>query len=183
MSIISATTPFGPHRASDWSKGSSRLAKRLCDASQFLRNLRVQLRFGELSRAPLRFLRLEVLEEFIECDWIAREADAWDADLPSAIGQRHASLQALKDAIQIRSLLFYTLPDVDRAVLRVYRQSARLEEELIIAGTAERGDRPARSVRSLAMRAQLLGFRFSLEDNVLTKLSCEPSRRVANGRP
>jgi hypothetical protein len=43
-------------------------------------------------------------------------------------------------------------------------------DELIITGTSEKSDRHARSVRSLAMRAQLLGFRFSLNDGVLNKL-------------
>ncbi len=178
MSIISSITPFGSDRASDWPKDGTRLAKQLCDASQFLRGLRVQLRFGELTRAPLRLMRFQMLEDLIECDWVAREPDTWDADLPTAIGQRHASLQALKDAIEVRNLLFYCLPGAETAILRVYRQEGRREEELIIAGAAERSDRPARSIRSLAMRAQMLGFRFSLENDILHKLPPETHLRV-----
>ena len=41
MSKVSATTPFDPQPENWWSKGSSRLAQQLCDASQFLRGLRV----------------------------------------------------------------------------------------------------------------------------------------------
>ncbi|HEV2275606.1 MAG TPA: hypothetical protein VGR96_15650 [Acidobacteriaceae bacterium] len=170
MSIISATSPFDSDKANEWSKGSSGLAKRLGDASHFLRNFRVSLRFGELTRAPLRLLRFQMFQDLIECDWLSREPDPWDVDLPSSIGQRHASLQALKDAIEVRNLIFYCVPGVDSALLRVYRSSPRRKDELIIAGSAERSDRPARSIRSLAMRAQLLGFRFSLENDILHEL-------------
>jgi hypothetical protein len=51
-------------------------------------------------------------------------------------------------------------------------------DELIITGTSEKSDRHARSVRSLAMRAQLLGFRFSLNDGVLNKLPLDAQLRV-----
>lgn len=93
------------------------------------------------------------------------------------MGRRHASLQALKDAIDVRNLLFYCVPAVDAGVLRVYRSGANYDE-LIITGTSERSDRHARSVRSLAMRAQLLGFRFSLNDGVLNKLPLDAQLRV-----
>jgi hypothetical protein len=177
MSLISATTPFDAVTVDTRSKGSSRLAKRLCDASHFLRDLRIQMRFGELTRAPLRLLRFQISEDLMECDWIAREPDPWDADLPCSVGRRHASLQALKDAIDVRNLLFYCVPAVDTALLRVYRPGANYDE-LIITGTSERSDRHARSVRSLAMRAQLLGFRFSLNDGVLNKLPPDAQLRV-----
>ena len=167
---ISATTLVDPNRAGTWSESSLRLAKRLCDVSHFLRDLRVHLRFGELTRAPLRMLRFQVSEDVAECDWMARAPDPWDADLPAGIGQRHASLQAIKDAIDLRNLLFLALPEVDKARLRVYRASARSDGDLIIVGNSERGDNPARRIHSLAMRAQLLGFRFSLENGILHRL-------------
>lgn len=177
MSLISASTPFDAAKVDTRPRGSSRLAKRLCDAGHFLRDFRVHMRFGELTRAPLRLLRFQLSEDFVECDWVAREADPWDADLPGSVGQKHASLQALKDAIDVRNLLFRILPGADTALLRVYR-SGPSDDELIITGTSERRDRHAPSVRSLAMRAQLLGFRFSMNDGVLNELPVDAQLRV-----
>jgi len=62
--------------------------------------------------APLRLLRLELYGETVECDWVARPADPWDMDLAPSVSERHASAQALDDAIAIRELLFRLLPDV-----------------------------------------------------------------------
>ncbi len=159
------------------SKARARLAKRISDASHFLRDFRVRMRFGELTRAPMRLLRFQMSEARAECDWVAREPDSWDANLPSSVGQRHASLQALKDAIAVRNLLFDIVPEVDTALLRVYR-SGPGSGELIIAGTSERTDWHARSVRSLAMRAQLLGLRFSMENGILNELSLDLQSQV-----
>jgi hypothetical protein len=177
MSLISATTPFDAVRVDARSKGSSRLAKRLCGAGHFLRDLRIQMRFGELTRAPLRLLRFQISEDLVECDWVAREPDPWDADLSRRVGQRHASMQAIQDAIDVRNLLFDIVPGADTALLRAYRSGPGFDE-LIIAGTSERSDRVARSVRSLAMRAQLLGFRFSLDDGILNELPLDADLRV-----
>ena len=173
MSTSSATSPFDPHRDNWWSKGSSRLAKQLCDASQFLRGLRVQLRFGRLTRAPLHLLRFQIEEDVVECDWIARLPDPWDADLARDIGRRHASLQALRDAIDVRALLFHSLPQVETARLRIYGEESLHSRELLIDGYVNRGDSAFCSVRSLAMRAKLLGFRFSLENGILNRLNRE----------
>ncbi len=145
--------------------------KRLCDVGYLFRGWGVQLRFGHLSRAPLRLLRLELRGNAAECDWVARTADPWDADLPRPLGDRHASLQALEDAIDVRDLLFSVLQGVDTATFRVYRESAGIERELIIAGTVTRQHSAARSIRSLAMRAKLLGLQFWLEDGILEALS------------
>lgn len=170
MSLISATSPFDPQRENWWSKGSSRLAKQLCDASQFLRGLRVQLRFGRLTRAPLRLIRFQVEDNVAECEWIARQPDPWDADLARDIGRRHASLQALRDAIDVRALLFDSLPQVETARLRIYGERSVHSRELLIDGYVNRNDSTFRSVRSLAMRAKLLGFRFSIENGILNRL-------------
>ena len=56
------------------------------------------------------------------------------------IRERHASLQALKDAIDVRALLFETMPYVATADLRVYRMTAHYERELIITGCVQRID-------------------------------------------
>jgi hypothetical protein len=172
MSSASPISPFDPAGDDWWSKGSSGLAKQLYSASLFLRQFRLHLRYGELSRAPLRILRFQINDNVAECDWVARQQDPWDLGLASSIGRRHASLQALKDAIEIRSLLFAALPDIETARLRTFRES-RQSREVIITGSVRRRDGSYRSVHSLAMRAKLIGFRFSMENDVLCRLKDE----------
>jgi hypothetical protein len=155
------------------SRGGAGLMESLCAAGEFVRALRVKLRFGELTRAPLRLLRLQVTETDVECDLLARHPDRWDAGLAGKVRQRNEAQQALQDAIQVRALLFKTLPGLDRGELRIYR-ATESGRELIAAGRVERGDRVARNVRSLAMRAKLLGFQFNFEDDVLLRMTPEP---------
>jgi len=166
MSSAFPISPFDPE--GDWgSTGTSKLAKRLCEVGVFARTLRVRMRYGDLTRAPLRMIRFQLKECVAECDWIARVPDPWDAGLRPEIGQRHASLQALKDAVDVRSLLFEMMPDVDAAYLRIYRGAPLRARELIISGHVNRIAPSFRSVHSIAMRAKLLGFRFSLENDLL----------------
>ena len=141
--------------------------KQLWEIADFVRNLHRRLRFGELSRAPLKLLRLELRGDEAECEWMARPADPWDAVLPPSVGERHASLQALEDSLAVRSLLFSAMPTLSSAVFRVYRQDDGEHAELIITGTVTREDQAAANVCSLAMRAKLCGLRFSLADGVL----------------
>src|SRR6266699_2590703 len=103
------------------------MIKQLCDIRNVITRLRVQLRFGRLSRAPLRLLRLEWRGDHVECDWIARSYDEWDKALPRPLSEGNASLQALEDAIIVRDLLFYALHDISSATFRFYRQL--VEEE------------------------------------------------------
>jgi len=141
--------------------------------ADFVRSLRREMRFGQLSRAPLRLLRLELLEKTLVCDWIARPADVWDAGLPQPVKDRNESHQALADAISIRGLIFDALPDLDLAVLRAFRQSAREPPELIIVGSICRDDPGIHQRASLVMQAKLSGFRFSLQDGRLESISFE----------
>jgi len=171
MSIASVFSPFDSERGDLWSMDRPKLARQLWNASQFLRGLRIQMRFGELSRAPLQLLRFQMLGDVVECDWLARLPDAWDADLSHSVRQRHASLQTIKDAIDVRALLFDTLPQIETAHFCVYRESSSYARELIIAGCAQRNDNSSRWVHSLAMRAKVLGFRFNLEWDVLNPIS------------
>src|SRR2546429_9205810 len=120
--------------------------KRLWELGYFVRGLRIGMRFGELSRAPLRLLRLQLRENQVECDWMARPADEWDKDLPPAIGEHNASLQALKHAMAARELLFCALPGGDNAIFRVYAPPARAHPELLTARTVTRADRVSRLV-------------------------------------
>jgi hypothetical protein len=148
--------------------------KALWEASEFVHKLRGQLRFGRLSRAPLKLLRFEVRGEAAECEWMARPADAWDADLPLGFGERNASAQALEDSLAVREMLFAAMPGVSSAVFRVYRAvetaQAGAEADLIIVGTVERDEQVAGNIRSLAMRAKLFGFRFWMDNGVLGTL-------------
>jgi hypothetical protein len=152
---------------------SMSLTMQLYGIGYFIRTLGVQLRFGHLTRAPLKLLRLELRGDAVQCDWVARPADPWDADLPHPVGDRHASAQALEDAIAVRDLIFRALPGINSAALRVYRGSASTAPELIIEGAVAREQSASRSVRSLAMRAKLCGLRFWLEDGILEALGSE----------
>ena len=173
MSLVPASSAFDSY-TNEWRRERKpNLAKQLCDAGNFLRSMRIRMQFGELSRAPLKLLRLHIVGEVVKCDWLARVPDAWDADLAPEFGERHASLQALRDAIDVRELLFAALPFVETADFRVYRESADHAREMIITGCTQRNDNASRSVHSLAMRAKILGFRFQLEDEVLRKISNE----------
>jgi hypothetical protein len=139
----------------------------LWEAADFVRKVRTRLRFGEMSRAPLTLLRLEVSNSEVECDWIMRPPDAWDEDLPRSIREANISHQTLRDALRIREMLFAAFDDVCSAKLRVFRYTQSDETELIMTGTVLRDDEVPTRIQSLAMRAQLCGFRFSMPDGVL----------------
>lgn len=170
MSFASAALPTDPYQEEWRPPESAGLFRQLRNASYFLRNLRFQMRYGKLSRAPLQLLRFQVAAENVECDWIARSSDPWDVDLPYQIQNRHKSLQALSDAIEIRSLLFESLPQAKTAHLRVFRMSGDYEPEIIITGCTHRIDHSSRNLHSLIMRAKILGFRFNLEGDRLQRI-------------
>jgi hypothetical protein len=150
-----------------------KMFRHLCELGDFARRVRVQARYGELSRARLSLLRVEWCSEYAECDWLARPADPWDAGLPATVGKRNASMQALHDAIKIRSLLFRVMPELQTAELCAYRYSPEESLELIVSGTVNRNVKAPASVRSLAMRAKLFGFSFWLDEGVLENLQQE----------
>jgi hypothetical protein len=141
------------------------------EVADFVRGLRRELRFGEISRAPLRLLRLELSGERVACDWIARPPDVWDASLREHQRERNVSEQALRDALRVRDLVFDSLPEVETAVLRSFRPSGGREPpELIITGVVMRDTPPVFRVSSLVMRAKLCGFQFEMEDGILQVL-------------
>jgi hypothetical protein len=171
MPFASGILPSDPFRES-WTRAEEGgLVKHLCKASEFVRGLRTRLRFGQLSRAPLGLLRLQIVDNVVECEWMARSADPWDADLSRSIQQRHASIQTLRDAIDIRALLFELMPQLETVYLRTYRRRPDDERELIIEGCTQRNDHAARNVHSLVMRAKILGFRFDIEGNALRNIA------------
>ena len=140
------------------------------EIADFMRAMRRQIRFGEFSRAPLSLLRVEWRGDSLECDWMARPSDVWDASLRRSERDRNASQQALADAMAIRDLLFDVFPDIASAKLRGFRQEVREPPELIVTGTVSREAPYVLRVSSLAMRAKLYGFRFRLEDGALRPL-------------
>jgi hypothetical protein len=141
------------------------------EVADFVRGLRREMRFGELSRGPVRLLRLELTGESVTCDWLARPADVWDESLDWPERERNFSEQALRDAIRVRDLIFDALPKVQTAMLRSFRSSgAREPPELIISGVAIREAPPIFRVSSLVMRAKLHGFQFEMEEGVLQVL-------------
>jgi hypothetical protein len=164
-----------PFRESSTPAEEGGLVKHLYRASEFVRGLRIRMRFGQLSRAPLGLLRLQMVDNVMECEWIARSPDPWDADLSRGVQQRHASIQTLRDAIDVRALLFSLMPQMETLYLRTYRRRSDDERELIIEGCAHRNDHAARNVHSLVMRAKILGFRFDIEGNALRNIAAAGS--------
>jgi hypothetical protein len=150
-----------------------RMVSQLYEMGNLVHWLRVKRRAGRLSRAPLKILRLGVRGSVAECDFLVRVADEWDSDLPVRLGQLHVSTQALEDALAVRYAILKELPAVSAAVLRVFRQSNAGELELVISGTATRGEEVPSHISSLAMRAKLLGFHFYLEGGILGPLRSE----------
>lgn len=142
--------------------------------SDFGRAMHREMRFGELSRAPLKLLRFEWHGAAAECEWLARAADPWDGELPQGVRNANVAEQALRDAMAVRELLFDALPGIESATLRAFRQSPDgAAPELIIAGAVTRGEQVPRNVSSTAMQAKLLGFQFWSQDGILETLSSE----------
>jgi len=139
------------------------------EIAEFLWKMRARLRFGELSRMPLQLLRFEVTGTGASCEWIARQPDAWDADVPHAIRDHNSTVQALQDAIAIRETLFSAIPQIKEAKFRVYRE-LEYGRELIITGLVSREDTVPPRVSSPAMRARLYGLYFSMQGGLLEPL-------------
>jgi hypothetical protein len=155
----------------------------ILEAGSFMRRVRSLLRVGEFSRERLNIMRIEVKKNEAECEWLTRPPDVWDLGLPVHVGERNFAQQALQDALSMRELLFDTFTNVRCAELRAYKQRENDVPELVLTGTVYRNDEePARTV-STAMRAKLLGFRFSLTDGVLVRLvsDCSPAMTVGFG--
>jgi len=142
----------------------------LLDAIEFLGRIRRRLRFGEFSREPLKLLRLEWKESAVECDWLMRAPDAFDAFVPKSICDHHVSTQSLRDALSLREIVFRAFPRIDCANLRMFRRGQDGNLELMMTGTVKRSDESLPRVPSVAMRAKLCGFRFTLSQGVLESL-------------
>lgn len=143
----------------------------LTNAANCLRSIVGRMRFGELSREPLRLLRLEWKRDSVECDWQMRPPDKWDSDLPAYLAEKHQTLQALRDAMGLRNIIFASFPAVDCAELRMFREEAGGQPELMMTGTMRRCDEALPRVESVAMQAMLCGFHFCLVEGVLKSMN------------
>jgi hypothetical protein len=145
--------------------------KNLLDAADFLRRARRKMRYGEFSREPLELLRLEWKGNALECDWLMRPADRWDVDLPARVVEENQTLQALRDALRLRNIVFESFPRVDNAELRMFRIGADNLPELVMSGSVVRANEIFERVASVAMRARLCGFRFTQGDGSLQRMT------------
>jgi len=145
--------------------------KNLLDAADFLRRERRKMRYGQFSREPLELLRLEWKANALECDWLMRPADQWDVDLPARVVEENQTVQALRDALTLRNIVFESFPRVDNAELRVFRIGADSLPELVMSGSVVRTNEVFERVASIAMRARLCGFRFTQGDGSLQRLT------------
>jgi hypothetical protein len=146
----------------------------LMQTADFLNRARQRMRYGTLSRAPLRLLRLEWKEEVVECDWLMRSPDPWDRFLPENLADKLHSQQALRDALSLRDMVFTAFSHVERAELCMFRKQVDKPLELMMRGVVNRSNEILRRVPSVAMRAKLCGFEFSLTEGVL-----DPRNRVS----
>jgi hypothetical protein len=96
-----------------------------------------------------------------------RPRDPWDDDVPTRVAEEHQTLQALRDALILRDMVFKSFPGIDRAELRVFRPVPDHSPELVMTGSLRRTDEVLPRVASIAMRARLCGFRFTLADGAV----------------
>lgn len=149
--------------------------KELFEAAGFLRKARKWLRYGALSREPLLLLRFEWKGDSVECDWLMRPVDPWDKDLPEHVARENQTLQALRDALKLREIVFESFPAVMSADLRMFCADADRRLELVMTGNVNRSNEVLERVASIAMRARLCGFRFVRTEGSLesvTPLGC-----------
>ncbi len=148
--------------------------KELLDAADFLGKARRRLRFGSYSREPLTLLRFEWRGDSVECDWLMRPADQWDKDLPPHLARENQTLQALRDALTLREVVFKSFPAVVNATLRMFRADSNHRLELVMTGNVNRSNEAFERVASLAMRARLCGFQFNLEEGAFGRMTPVP---------
>ena len=131
--------------------------KELLHAADFLGRVRRRLRFGALSREPLLLLRFEWKGDSVECDWLMRPPDPWDKDLPEHLAKENQTLQALRDALSLREVIFESFPAVINAELRMFRADARTSAGTVDDWQSEPRQRSFLSaLLQLAMRAKLV---------------------------
>lgn len=139
--------------------------RELFDTADFLGRARRKMRSGAYSREPLMLLRVGWKGDSVECDWLMRPIDPWDRDLPAHLARENQTLQALQDALNLREIVFRSFPAVLNADLRMYRANEDRRLELVMRGCMCRSNEVLYRVPSVAMRAKLCGFHFTLADS------------------
>jgi len=136
--------------------------RELLHAADFLGRVRRRLRYGALSREPLLLRRFEWKGDLMECDWLMRPPDQWDKDIPEHVVKENQTLQALRDALRLREVIFESFPAVINAKLRMFRADSEHRLALVMTGNVNRHDDVLERVGSVAMRAKLCGLHFTL---------------------
>ncbi len=142
----------------------------LTQIAKFLRRARRQMRTGELSREPLQLLRVEWKGDLLECDWLMRQSDPWDKYLPSELATENHTIQAFRDALELRAIIFRSFPAVGLAQLRMFRAGKNHQLELVMTGSVNRWDEELHRVPSVMMRAKMCGFRFTMADGGMGRM-------------
>lgn len=142
----------------------------LLNTSNFVSLTARKMRFGELSREPLTLLRLEWKVDSVECDWLMRSNDPWDICLPHHLARENQALQALRDALDLRESIFRCFPAIAHACLRMFRVDRERQLELVMTGSVSRANDVLHRVPSVAMRAKLCGFSFTLAEGDLKSM-------------
>jgi hypothetical protein len=139
----------------------------LSEIADFLRQTRSQLRSGELSREPLQLLRVQWKGDVVECDWLMRPIDQWDKYVPPHLATENQTLQALRDALKLRQIIFRSFSAVSLAHLRMFRADESHRFELVLTGSVSRWDEEFHRVPSVMMRARMCGFRFTVAEEAM----------------
>jgi hypothetical protein len=143
---------------------------KLLEARDFFSAARRKLRFGVFSREPLSLLRVEWKGDTVACDWLMRPTDPWDRYVPNDVAGENQTLQAFRDALNLRDAVFKCFPSVMNAELRMFRANADCGLELLMTGTISRTNEVLHRVPSVTMRAKLCGFQFKLADGAVKSL-------------
>lgn len=136
------------------------------EAAEFVKKSCLSFRRGDFTREPLTILRLEWRKGNVECDWLMRALDPWDSGLPEQRILERQTLQAFRDALDLRALIFDSFSAAMEAQLRMYRADRDHRLELLMIGRTSRLNQCSDRVPSLAMRAKLSGFQFVLTNGV-----------------
>jgi hypothetical protein len=115
----------------------------------------------------------------VECDWLMRPPDPWDKDLQEHLAKENQTLQALRDALILREVIFESFPAVINAELRMYRADGEHRLELVMTGKVNRYNDGFERVASVAMRARLCGFHFKLNEGEMESLILVPPELLA----
>jgi hypothetical protein len=90
------------------------------------------------------------------------------------MAKENQTLQALQDALTLRDVVFKSFPAVMTAELRMFRADALHRLELAMTGNVSRSNEKFERVASVAMRARLCGFNFTLEQGEIGPISSAP---------